>query len=370
MFPKKSILSGGDRLKRLKKRPRSDSHDTDRRDPRKQWDRTIYLSLLAIFALSLCNYFLGDRVFLRADGLVLRDRTVLSATSLVRVSDVRIRTGQSVSEGDFLFRAESPGVLDRLAEFSMRVAELDERAAGLRGRARLSAELLPMAQERALRLNRDMDGLETARVAGLAPPKRRQTLLTTTRRQTIETQAYDAQAELKRLKALRTALDKELAALASARDQAQNAVDRLSGYYADGSQFAPTDGIIAGTVPSVGEVFTPGQPMTTVLWGAQYILTYLPNGYIFPLKPGQEVRVRSGMISEFGTIEKILPVSDSLPDEFQNTFRSRERRQLARISLPENSSIPTQATVRVDHYPRFRSRLSFLWTALRGAGGD
>ena len=335
-------------MRRLKKRPRSDSLINQARAQRYRWDRLIYLGLLLIFFLSLGNYFVGDRVFLRADGLVLRDRTEISATSLVRVSDIRIRPGQIVEAGDMLFRAEAPEILDRLADFSMRVAELDERAAGLRGRSHLSTELLPLARERAARLKEDQARLGSALVAGLAPPNRRQSLLTTTRRQDLQGQAYEAEAEFRRLSAVSDALDLEIAAVGTARAQAQRAVDRLSSYYAEGNLFSPTSGIISGTVPSTGEVFTPGEPMTSILWGPQYILTYLPDGYIFPLKLGQRVRVRSGAITEAGYIEQILPVSDSLPDEFQNTFRSRERRQLARISLPAASSIPTHATVRID----------------------
>ena len=354
-------------IKKLKKRPRSDSHDSQARIPRKRWDRAIYLTLLAAFFLMLGNYFVGDRVFLRADGLVLRDRTVLSATSLVRVSDIRIRTGQAVSQGDMLFRAESPELLDRLAEFSMRVAELDQRAAELVGRARLSAELLPLARDRAKKLKKDRARLGTALIGGSAPPARRQSLLTTSRRQTVESQAYEAEAEFKRLKALRGALENELQAVASARQQAQEAVERLEGYYADGLLFAPIDGVISGDVPSTGEVFTPGDPMTTVLWGTPYILTYLPNGYIFELKPGQTVRVRGGNITQVGRIEKILPVSDSLPDEFQNTFRSRERRQLARISLPLDSSIPTHATVQIDNDSKLRSGFASVIKVISGS---
>ena len=336
-------------MTRLKKRPRSDSQGNDvRHANRRRWDRTIYLALLAIFALSIGNYFVGDRVFLRADGLVLRDRTVVSATSLVRIAEVRIRPGQQVRRGDVLFRADSPEILDRLADYAMRVAELDERTAELRGRVRMSVELLPLAREREARLDADLARVGSPRLDEDAAPIRRSSLLTTSRRQTLEGQVYDAAAEVHRLTALVAALRQEIAAVAAARQQAKESIRRLSQYYGEGLHLAPEDGIISGEVPAVGEVFTPGEPMATVLWGPQYILTYLPESYAFGLRTGQDVRVRSGTLVETGMIEQILPVSKSLPDEFQNTFRSRERRQLARIALPPASAIPTHATVRID----------------------
>ncbi|MFQ6552655.1 HlyD family secretion protein [Aestuariibius insulae] len=338
-------------ITRLKCRPRTDSHRNEIRVHRWSWDRTIYLVVLGGFFAMLLNYLAGDRLILRADGLVLRDRIVVAATSLVSVTEVQAQPGQWVEAGDILLRAESTTVLDRLADLALRRAELDERLAKLIGEAALAQALAPLARERLETLEADtlwMIGSDNDRLVNAA------------RRAEIEDRLHAARTELRRLETRDTGLNHEIAAVRTAAEHADADIARLRSHYNGGVRRAPREGVVGSAVPAEGEVFRPGEPITSLLSGGQYVLAYLPRHYLFSIAPGEPVRVMNGSASVIGKIDAILPVSAAIPDEFHNSFRARERKQLARIALPQDSPFPIHSTVRIRSDFDLRGRLSAL----------
>jgi len=62
---------------------------------------------------------------------------------------------------------------------------------------------------------------------------------------------------------------------------------------------------------------------------------------------GLPVEVQSGRETAVGKIAEILPVSQTLPEEFQNAFRPNRTRQLARIEFDDAVELPTFANVRI-----------------------
>jgi hypothetical protein len=60
-----------------------------------------------------------------------------------------------------------------------------------------------------------------------------------------------------------------------------------------------------------------------------------------------KVRVSSGRQNAKGVIAEILPISDALPIEFQNTFQPQDRNQLAKIRLDGASPFPIGEKVRL-----------------------
>lgn len=328
-------------IKKLKNRPRSDSFDREPQRVRRQWDRLVYLVMLAGFLTALLNYTVGDLVFLRADGLVLRTRGVVAATSLVQVRSIDVTPGQRVHAGDRLLHAESFEILDRIAEFSILEAELAEREAALRTQMGLAESLLPLIQKRAVELKEIDTALDGARVSGL---------VTATRRESVTENLYDTNVELITLTAQFQGFAVELAAVIKARSQARQALDDLTKHYASGVYRAGTVGVIGDTVPALGEVFNPGEPILTVMSGKPYILAYLPSRHLFPVRPGDRVNVTGGTLRRQGMIERILPVSQSVPDEFRNAFRLDETLQLARISLDSGEDFPIFSTVHIRRY--------------------
>ncbi|PZX16933.1 multidrug resistance efflux pump [Palleronia aestuarii] len=337
-------------MKRLKKRIRSDTHVSEARRPRpRTWDRNVYLALLVLFFAALGNYVAGDRLFLRADGLVLQDRTVIGATALVQVTKVAVRPGQVVEEGDMLLRAESLETLGRLADLSMREAELAEREARLQSELTVARELEPRAEQRLTELTEreeTLERLETSR------------LVTSARRETLSDTRYDADIRSATLSAQIEGLSGEITALTDRRQQAREAIQELKTRYRNGLHTAATSGTIGDTVPAPGEVLNPGEPILTLYWGEPYVLAYLPQHYLFDVAAGEDVIVTSGNLTRNGRIDAILPMSTAIPDEFRNAFRLRETRQLARISLAPGPNLPTMASVRITREWKLPERLA------------
>lgn len=325
-------------ITKLKRRPRSDSFDREAARPRRRWDRAIYLTMLFAFGVAIMDYVAGDLVFLRADGLVLRERNVIAATTLVRIDSIQVTAGQTVSRDELLLNAPSYEVLDRLAELSMREAELAEREADLRSQKRLAERLVPLANARLAELREISDSMIVSQASGL---------VTATRGEEAFERAHEAEVEFVTFSVQIEGLDAELDALTDARDQARAARNDLTAHYSAGQYRAGTPGVVGDIVPAPGEVFNPGEPILTVLSGRPYVLAYLPANYLFKIRPGDRIVVSAGQSRQYGRIDRILPVSQSIPDEFRNAFRVDERRQLARIALEGSNMFPTFSAVRV-----------------------
>ena len=136
--------------------------------------------------------------------------------------------------------------------------------------------------------------------------------------------------------------------------------------YADGLVRAPVSGTIGPSVPSVGDVYRPGDPLLTVYFGEPYILLYLPRRYLFPAYAGMKLEVTDGQNTASGVISETLPVTDALPKEFQNTYKPSDRNQLAKIKLePSTTVFPLLQKVRVTR-PLLQLLAASSWTSIFG----
>jgi multidrug resistance efflux pump len=325
-------------IRKLKSRPRADTQQNQPRSSSRSTGRRIYLLLLVLFGLALSNYVWGDRVMMRADGLLLRDRTMVAATSVVRIEDINVRPGQRVAKGDVLFTVGSLEIVEKLTDFSLRNAQIKERFSALEARRRLLDDLVPLAEDKLRRAHQALKHQQQLAQLRLVPGQR-----SNPAQEMIET----AQENLQRLNAERDNLDIELASLEPIRDNASDALQKLEDHYANGAVRAASDGFIGDVTPSVGEVFLAGEPILSVITGAPYVLAYLPDTYVFRVNQGLPVEVQNGQDNATGVISEILPVSQTLPKEFQNAFRPNRTRQLARIDFAQSVDIPTFANVRI-----------------------
>lgn len=347
-------------ISRLKTRPRVDSATSEPRRARYNWDRLVYLVLLGAFVLAMLNYALGDRLILRAHGLVLYERDVLEATSLVRVSEVHVRPGERVEAGDVLLEAQSFEILGRLADLAMREAELAERQAALRSRIDVAERLLPVQRARLADVEARQDDLAGRKRVGPA---------TAAMREATGRDVHDARIGLARVEVEASSLPREDAAISAARAQARGAIGQLEAHYAGGVHRSGTSGVVGDTVPARGEVFRPGEPLLTVLSGRPYVLAYLPEAHLFAVRTGTRVRLTGSHVTHLGTVTRILPVSQSLPDEFRNTFKLDETRQLARIRLDDAAPFPAFSAVRIARLGGW-SDPGGLVTAILGPRGE
>jgi hypothetical protein len=109
---------------------------------------------------------------------------------------------------------------------------------------------------------------------------------------------------------------------------------------------SPVEGTVGTRVATPGTVLAPGDHVAEVHHGTKYVLAYLPTNRFYSAAPGQQVVVTDGVNRQIGHLERIQAIADQLPAEFQTTFHSVERKQLARISLDGDSVFPLLSKIK------------------------
>ena len=325
-------------MRPLRKLMRSDNIPNERRVSRGAAGRVVYLVLLTLFGVAIINYLFGDFVLLRADGLVLRDENVVATTYIARVELVFIQQGETIKEGRPLLKLQSLELLERLADLSIKRAELVAKVTDLRVRSETVEQLLPLAERHELESARVIKQFDGVTMAGL---------ITSVRWEQALRANYDALRDRVRLSAESHVLSEEVKAVQIALADADTALADLKAHYADGEVLAPVGGSIGVAVPYVGNVYRPGDPMLSIYSGDPYVLAYLPRRYLFPIYVGMQIRITDGQNTESGVLSEILPVTATLPKEFQNTFQPSDRNQLAKVKLPGGSNFPLNQKVSV-----------------------
>ena len=107
------------------------------------------------------------------------------------------------------------------------------------------------------------------------------------------------------------------------------------------------------------------------------MLAYLPRRYLFPIDVGMEVQISDGRDNADGVVSEILPVTDTLPKEFQNTFKPSDRNQLAKIEIEATKHFPLNQKVSLSRFStlswglnKLGSHLSSAWHAVSQSGGE
>lgn len=325
-------------LRRLKNRTRPDTHVNQARRPGGNVGRYVYLGLLGLFAVAIANYLWGDLLILRSDGLVLRDQTVIAAPYTSRVESVHVSEGERVAEGALLLRVKSAEVLERLADLSVRQAELTRQTAETLLRYNTAVQLLPKAAKREK---------ETGGFVKRIEDSSKRVPVTSQLYESALSANYVASQDRIRLATEAETLQEQITQLEEARASASAAVEDLKELYGQGVFTAATGGTIGAAIPYVGTVYNAGEPILSLYSGESYVLAYLPRRYLFPIERGMKVVISSGRSRAKGVVAEILPVSDALPQEFQNTFKPRDRNQLAKIRLDDPSAFPLFEKVRI-----------------------
>ena len=325
-------------IRSLRKRPRPDALKTEQRRITNRTGRIVYLCLLLVMLAGGINFLFGDLVFLRADGLVLSNKTTISTTYVASVVSVEVKPGNVIQAGAPLLRLQSTDILERLADLSSRNASLAAKAAAFNVRSETIAKLLPLAERRER---------ETARILKKFDELSHVKLVTAARYDDALRARFEAQRSLVRFKAEDRVLKEELAALRAAQADAEAALADLRAHYGKGIVRAPVSGAVGASAPSAGDVYNPGETILSIYSGEPYILAYLPRRYLFPILPGTRVKATSGRVSSTGVISEILPVTGALPKEFQNSFKPRDRGQLARILFDNPPPFPVHEKIEI-----------------------
>jgi len=288
----------------------------------------------AIYALG------GGSLMLDADGLVTSQTVaVASPWPDARIREISVRPGDWVEAGQKIAVVDSAAMSRSLADLAAEQARVIGRVAQLEARREVVNALIPMAKVAAEDTKAFLDRLQKANSKGLVVARSLQQM------STAQVQAMD---KLLSLEAEKRSLETEIAANQSALQQVSIAYDDLKRTYGSGELVAPASGYVGSHVGMVGEVLSGGTtPVANIYAGTSYVLAYIPENYLFDVDEGQRVSVKGRSSTATGYIERVLPVTDALPPEFQLPNRVRGRGQLVRVELSEPRDFALDEKVRL-----------------------
>jgi multidrug resistance efflux pump len=269
----------------------------------------------------------GSSVLLNADGLATRRSVaVASPWENAQVKAIFVNPGDWVDAGQKIAVVESAAMSRSLAELAAEKARISSRLAQLEARRSVVTALLPMAEANATQTESFLESLQKASANGNVASKSLQEMMT------ARVQAAD---RLLTLKAEQGSLEHEVKSNQDAFAQVSGAFQDLERNYGRGVLTAPASGYVGSKVAVVGEVLGAGRDgVASIYTGASFVLAYIPDGYLFDVEEGQKVAVKGRAQVVAGRIEKVLPVTEALPPEFQMPNKVRGRGQAVRVALP------------------------------------
>lgn len=305
---------------------------------RMSWRRLAGLLLIAAGAGAASIYFSESMLMLSADGLVLRERLVAAAPYEARVKQVLVRSGDYVHAGETIAVLESATIARSLADLAAQRVQLVGRVAHLEARRIALDALLPIAKTNDARVRALLGELEQIRERGMT---------NVAHLQQITSDAYVAKERLETLRAEQMSANEELQQNRSALAELDAAYQSLKSVYADGVLVAGASGTVGPAIAAAGEVVVPGHNVLEIYTGRPFVVAYLPDGAINSVEEGERVQVSAAGRRANATVEKILPMAETLPPELQKPAQARESSQLLRIALTDEHDFATRQRVRV-----------------------
>jgi multidrug resistance efflux pump len=311
----------------------------------KKLRRVVFTTMLLGGIGAAVTYVLsGDSLLLSADGIVTRQRVAVAAPwQDARVRDVYVRPGDKVEAGQKIATVESATMLRSLAELAAEKARISSRVAQLDARRGVVTTLMPLAEQSVIQTEGFLNALHKAGTNGLTVSKNLQ------ERRHLS------------LKAEQGSLGVEVEANKKALDQVSAAYNDLQTAYNDGVLYAPVSGYIGANVAMVGEVLSGGKDwIANIYTGPSFVLAYIPESYLFDVEQGQKVAVKARGQTVAGYIEKVLPVTEALPPEFQLPNKTRGRGQLVHVALSDANAfaIDQKSQVTSCYFQNCRTGLS------------
>jgi membrane fusion protein (multidrug efflux system) len=302
--------------------------------------RWLYLASVAGLAIWLGNFFLGDRLFFRGEGLVLGEPAVVAAEFTVTLRDILVREGETVETGSTVAKVSSQTVVETIARLSAEVATRSTRQSELRIRGEVIEAMLPLAENREKFATSARKELETL--------LQRHFLGVNQHTTAIENEFRGAQ-DLQSLKSEKRNIESELEKLGAALTEAQAAIGDLRRLYDDGRLAAPISGVVTRIAAHKGAVVRAGEPIIELSGNHRYVLAYVPTGALYDVKVGDGVRIKTGLQWTRGVVARIEPFAAALPREFQRAFTPVERQQVIRVEFLSDETPPplfTKVSVR------------------------
>jgi multidrug resistance efflux pump len=325
-------------IKSIRKRARPDALKNQVRAGGQTFARRLYLYCIIGLFITLGWAVAGHWFFLDAEGLVTKERTVIAPDYAARIVALNVKPGDRISPGMEIATLQSREILDQMAEFTARRATILSREAQIAGRIVTIRKVLPSAVERRLR------AIDTkAQIAKLNANG----LTTGPRVQEAEREFYEAQREESSLTTELAALENEHINISAARKDMDTAIAQVQASYNGGKVIAQAEGIIGAKVPHLGQIVKSGDALVEVYRGDMFVLAYMPIGRFYSISPHDRVRVSDGQHTYPGRVERVETVTDSLPPEFQVSFRSTDRQQIFRVVFDTPPPFAIQAKIKL-----------------------
>lgn len=301
--------------------------------------RYVYLSSLLLLVLFLFDQFAGELIYLKADGMVTRDISLVATEYDGIVQEMPVSQGTQVSAGEPIALLRSSDILRDLSGLSNELARVRTRLGELRIRQAKVDALLPVARERAAEMRIYRERLTSLKKQGLS---------TTGQLTSVIDDTFGAVEKVRELEAEKEILDSELAQAQETVAGARDTLNELRWLYNEGIVRAQRDGIVGTVHVEPGAGVNKGQRLAEIFYGKRYVLAYVPTGALYSVEPGRRVVLRTGFRTIPGEVTETVEVAPRLPSEFQRTFGTIDRKQLVRVQVdPVKQPLPLFATVTV-----------------------
>jgi multidrug resistance efflux pump len=318
-------------MRYLKQRRVSFTRPAEPRTRRLAVIRWVYIISVLILAAWLANFFFGDMFYLRSEGLVVGQPSVVAAEFPVTVRDLLVRAGENVKSGQVAAVVTSQEVLETIARLSSDIAGRQVRLSELHIRDQTTDALLALAEDRnkvAVDTRKEFERLVQQGYQSLDK-----------RTAAVESE-YRSRQELETLKAEKRTVVEEVKILDIVLAEAQSALRDLRRIYDEGRLRVLIDGIVSRLSVDKGAVVRAGEPLIEVYGSPHYVLAYLPTGGLYTVAAGDPVEISTGLRTVRGTIERVEPFAAALPREFQRSFIPVERQQVIRVEFAPDVELP------------------------------
>jgi multidrug resistance efflux pump len=318
-------------MRALKQRHVSFTRPAEPRTRRLAIIRWIYLGCIFILAVWLANLFFGDMLYLRSEGLVVGQPSVVTAEFPVTVRDLLVREGEHVNAGQVAAIVTSQKVLESIARLSADIAARQVRLGELRIRDQTIDAMLTLAEQR-------------DKIAGSARQEFeklvQQGYQSIDKRTAAVESEFRSRQDFESLKAEKRSVDEEIKILSAVLGEAQSALRDLRNNYDEGRLRVSIDGIVSRLSVDKGAVVRAGEPLIEIYGLPHYVLAYLPTGGLYTVNAGDPVGISTGLRTMSGTIVRVEPFDAALPSEFQRSFIPVERQQVIRVEFASGVEQP------------------------------
>src|SRR5262249_13772597 len=217
--------------------------------------RWVYLASMFVLAGWLANFFFGDLLYLRSEGLVIGQPSVVAAEFPVTVRDLLVREGEQVKAGQVAAVVTSQEVLETIARLSADIAARQVRLGELRIRDQTIDAMLVLAQDRDKVAASARQEFEKLVQQGYQSIDKRTAA--------VESE-YRSRQDLESLKAEKRSVDEELKILNTVLGEAQSALRDLRRNYDEGRLRVSIDGIVSRVSVDRGAVVRAGEPLVEI----------------------------------------------------------------------------------------------------------